>query len=31
MYSRPVPVEIGDVVERDGFVFEHVPPAASAV
>ena len=31
MFSRPIPIVVGEVVERDGFVFADVLPAASAV
>jgi len=31
MFSRPVPIEVGEVVERDGFVFADMLPAASVV
>jgi hypothetical protein len=28
MFDRPIEVEAGDVVERDGFVFADLKPAA---
>ena len=31
MFSRPVPIEVGEVVERDGFMFADLMPAASTV
>jgi diphthamide synthase (EF-2-diphthine--ammonia ligase) len=29
MFSRPIPVEVGEVVERDGFMFADLLPATS--
>ena len=29
MFARPVPVTTGEAVERDGFVFQDLTPAAS--
>jgi hypothetical protein len=29
MFSRAIPAEVGEVVERDGFVFADVLPALS--
>jgi uncharacterized protein (TIGR00290 family) len=31
MFTKPVPIEVGETVERDGFVFADMLPAASGV
>jgi hypothetical protein len=31
MFSRPIPIELGEVVERDGFVFADVLPLSQSM